>query len=174
MKISQLRYLMLLATSLTLILPLASLLAQEEAPEINQGPTESAKLTPLAQPMEIKRMPRLTVNVEGLTPEAGKVELSLFNSAETFMAEPFLQDSGKPNENGTLKVTFLNVFEGEYGLVVVHDENDNGLYDAGFLGLFGAEPVGYSNDASPWLGRPSWEAVSFEVQEDLEITIHMD
>ena len=163
----------LLISVMVLSLPAASLLAQEDAPEVNQAPTEGAKLTPLAAPMEIQRMPRLTVKVEGLIPSTGKVEVSLFNSAETFMTKPFLQDSGTPDENGAMQVTFLNVFEGEYGLVVVHDENDNDLYDAGFLG-FGAEAVAYSNDASAWLGRPSWEAVSFEVQEDLEVTIHVD
>jgi uncharacterized protein (DUF2141 family) len=103
----------------------------------------------------------------------GSVEISLFNSADTFMLKPFMQDSGVPNEEGVVEITFLNVFEGEYGLVVVHDENDNGLYDAGFLG-FGAEPVAYSNNASPWLGRPSFDAVRFEVQEDLQVTITVD
>ncbi len=173
MKIANTPILALLISVLALGLPVTSLLAQEDAPEVKQAPAEGAKLTPLAQPIEIKRLPRLTVKVEGLIPSTGKVEVSLFNSAETFMTKPFLQDSGTPDENGAMQVTLLNVFEGEYGLVVVHDENDNGLYDAGFLG-FGAEAVGYSNDASPWLGRPSWEAVIFEVQENTEVTIHMN
>jgi uncharacterized protein (DUF2141 family) len=148
-------------------------ISAQEAPELDDSPAPAASIKAAAAPIEIKRMPRLTVNVEGLTPEAGKVEVSLFNSTETFMIKPFMQDSGVPDAEGKLQVMFLNVFEGEYGLVVVHDENDNGLYDSGFLG-FGAEPVAYSNDARPWLGRPAFEAVSFEVQADLEVTIRMD
>lgn len=166
-------------SALVLLLLSASLLAQEGpvatdgVPEITEAPAESAALTPLAAPVEIKRMPRLTVNVEGLVAGAGPLEISLFNSAETFMKEPFYQESAKPDENGKAQVTFLNVFEGVYGLVVVQDENDNGVYDSGFLG-FGAEPLGYSNDAGPWLGRPAFDAVSFDVQEDTEVTIHMN
>lgn len=166
-------------SALALLLLSASLFAQDrpaatnDVPEITHAPTESAALTPLAAPVEIKRMPRLIVNVEGLVADTGPLEVSLFNSAETFMKEPLYQESARPDENGKAQVTFLNVFEGVYGLVVVQDENDNGLYDSGFLG-FGAEPVGYSNDAGPWLGRPTFEAVSFEVQADTVVTILMN
>lgn len=157
----------------TALLISSTLLPAQEQPEVDDAPKPQASLTPAPAPVEVKRMPRLTVNITGLAPETGTVEVSLFNSAETFMKEPFYQGSGTPDAEGKLQVRFLNVFEGSYGLVVVHDENDNKLYDSGFLG-FGAEPVGYSNEAKPWLGRPSFEAVSFEVQEDLEVTISMD
>jgi uncharacterized protein (DUF2141 family) len=167
---------LLLVLSLLLALPLFAQDSPElavEAPVVDDAPKPNAELKGIAERVEVKRMPRLTVNIEGLAPELGKVEVSLFNSADSFMKKPFFQESGTPDENGVLQVMFLNVFEGEYGLVVVHDENGNGLYDSGFLG-FGAEPLGYSNEASPWLGRPSWDAVSFEVQEDLEVTLHVD
>lgn len=145
----------------------------DEKPVVDDAPAPQAKTKAAPAPIEIKRMPRLTVIVEGLTPETGSVEVSLFNSTESFMIKPLMQDSGVPDAEGKLKIRFLNVLEGEYGLVVVHDENGNGLYDSGFLG-FGAEPVGYSRDAKPWLGRPAFEAVNFEVQEDLEVVIHMN
>jgi len=147
--------------------------AQEEVPELAPPPVNSTTVKPAPAPVEVKRLPRLTVKVAGLAPETGSVEVSLFNSAETFMLEPFFQESGVPDKDGNVEVLFLNVFEGEYGVVVVHDENANSLYDAGFLG-FGAEPVGYSNDAAPWLGRPSFEDVSFDVQESMEISINMN
>ncbi len=147
--------------------------SSEELPVVDDAPAAKPDTKAVRAPIEIRRMPRLTVVVEGLAPETGSVEISLFNSTETFMIKPFMQDSGVPDAEGKLTVRFLNVLEGEYGLVVVHDENGNGLYDSGFLG-FGAEPVGYSNDAKPWLGRPAFEAVSFEVQQDLEVTIHMN
>lgn len=143
-----------------------------EQPAVDDAPKPQAATTPKAAPVEVKRLPRLTVKVTGLTPEAGTVEVSLFDSADSFMKKPFFQEAGVPDAEGNLQVRFLNVFEGTYGLVVVHDENGNSVYDSGFLG-FGAEPVGYSNDASPWLGRPSFEAVSFEVQADHEVTINM-
>lgn len=166
--------------ALVLLLPLAPPQARAQLAEqddvLNTPDVQSvlpATIDSQPQNIEIKRMPRLSVRVEGLTPSVGSVEISLFNSADTFMTKPFMQDSAVPDEEGVVEITFLNVFEGEYGLVVVHDENDNGLYDSGFLG-FGAEPVAYSNNASPWLGRPSFDAVRFEVQEDLQVTITAD
>ena len=88
------------------------------------------------------------------------------------MVKPMLQESWVPDADGKVSMTFRNVFEGEYGLVIVHDANGNGLFDSGFLG-FGAEPVGYSNNVRPWLGRPSFDEVRFDVQEDTEVTINM-
>ena len=41
------------------------------------------------------QLARLTVTVQGLNPATGTVEISLFNSAESFMKEPFLQKSEK-------------------------------------------------------------------------------
>lgn len=144
-----------------------------ELPELQQPPADSTQIKSAPPPVEIKRMPRLKVTITGLEPSSGTVEVSLFNSEETFMVKPLLQESGEPDENGHLEIRFLNVFEGEYGLVVVHDENANGLFDSGFLG-FGAEPVAYSNKARPWLGRPTFEDVKFDVQENVDITISMD
>ncbi len=155
------------------LMMLATSLFAQDAPVVDDAPKPQAATRAAPAPVEVKRMPRLTVNVTGLAPEAGTVEVSLFDSAENFMKKPFYQESGTPDADGKVQVRFLNVMEGTYGLVVVHDENGNGVYDSGFLG-FGAEPVGYSNDAAPWLGRPSFEAVSFEVNEDLEVTINMD
>lgn len=159
-----------IATLATLVL--AAPLFAQDVPEVDDGPKPQAATTAAPAPMEIKRLPRLTVNVTGLAAETGTVEVSLFDSAENFMKKPFYQESGVPDDEGNLQVTFLNVFEGTYGLVVVHDENGNELYDSGFLG-FGAEPVGYSNNARPWFTRPDFEEVSFEVQSDLEVTINM-
>ena len=150
--------------------------AEQELPAVDNSAQAEVEIQPApaaTEAMEIKRLPRIKVVITGLAPETGKVEISLFNSAETFMIEPLYQESKVPNLEGRVKMQFLNVFEGEYAVVVVHDENDNGLYDAGFLG-FGAEPVGYSNNIRPFLGRPSFKEVSFSVVEDTEIAIEMD
>ncbi len=171
--------LMILLAGLSLALsPLAAQTASPENaspefPEVEPPPPDSTEIKTAPPPVEIKRMPRLKVTISGLASSSGTVEVSLFDSKETFMVKPFFQESGVPDEDGQLEIRFLNVFEGEYGLVVVHDENGNGLYDSGFLG-FGAEPVAYSNNVRPWLGRPSFDAVKFDVQENLDIAISMD
>ncbi|MEJ8566743.1 DUF2141 domain-containing protein [Elongatibacter sediminis] len=134
-----------------------------------------ALLALLALPLTASaQLANLHVLVTQLEPATGKVEVSLFDNAEDFMKKPFLQQTLPVDGNSELQFEFAGLVDGAYGVVVVHDENDNGVYDAGFLG-FGGEGLGYSNDARPWLGRPSFEAVRVDVgTEDLEIVIRTD
>lgn len=120
------------------------------------------------------QLARLTVTVHGLVPATGTLEVSLFNSAETFMHKPFLQRSEPVAGKEEITVAFAGLLAGEYAVVVVHDENGNGALDTGFLG-FGGESFGYSNDAATWRGRPDFEAARFTLgADDLEVAIHLD
>jgi uncharacterized protein (DUF2141 family) len=98
----------------------------------------------------------LAVSIKNLSPPTGTIEVTLFNSAETFMKEPYRQQSGKSNEKGEFITEFTDLTSGEYAVVVVHDANDNGKLDTGFLG-FGGESYRFSNNASSWFGRPDFE-----------------
>lgn len=115
----------------------------------------------------------LGIDVEGVETPTGKVEVSLFTSAEDFMKRPYLQQTQLVEGRAGLRFEFAGLPPGEYGVVVVHDENGNDVYDAGFFGI-GAEGLGYSNDAGPLLGRPSFEAIRFEIgEEDIDIAIDL-
>lgn len=120
------------------------------------------------------QLAKLTVVVSGIEPSTGTVEVSVFNTEETFMQKPLLQQNKKVDGLSEMTFVFAGLLEGKYALVVGHDENGNGVRDAGFLG-FGGESYAYSNDASSWLGRPSFEAASFGVfKDDLEILIGLE
>lgn len=126
----------------------------------------------LLAPAAEAQLARLEVTVHGLEPATGTVEVSLFNSATTFLKKPFLQKAAAVDGAEKLTFEFVGLLDGEYALVVVHDENDNKVLDNGFLG-FGGEGIGYSNDAVPWLlGRPSFDAARFTIgEEDMAITV---
>lgn len=98
----------------------------------------------------------LKVAVTNTVDSTGTVEVTLFNSKESFLKIAFLQRRGNVSEDGTFTAEFHGLPEGEYAVVVVHDENDNRRYDAGFLG-FGRERLGYSNNARSLLGRPGYD-----------------
>lgn len=120
------------------------------------------------------QLARLTVVVSGIEPSTGTVEVSVFNSAETFMQKPLLQGSRKVVGRSEATFEFAGLMEGSYAVVVVHDANDNGVLDSGFFG-FGGELYAYSNDASSWLGRPNFAAASFEVaKQDVDILIGLE
>ena len=107
-------------------------------------------------------------------PATGTVEVSLFNSEESFMQEVYIQKSGQVSESGEFTAEFAGLEEGEYAVVAVHDENGNQAYDSGFLG-FGKEGLGYSNNVRPWFGRPDFEETKFSVKtERTEIEITLD
>jgi len=128
-------------------------------------------LMPLLAEAELAK---LTVTIRGLVPATGTVEISVFNSAESFLHKPVLQKSEPVDGKGEITAEFFGMVEGNYAVVAVHDENDNGALDTGFLG-FGGESYGYSNDAFSWLGRPGFDAARFAIgAEDVEIFIDLD
>jgi uncharacterized protein (DUF2141 family) len=118
----------------------------------------------LSPALALAELPSVRVVVSSLSPATGTVEISLFDSAESFMIEPHLQQSGTAGEDGSFETEFVSLPEGEYAVVVVHDANDNGKLDSGFLG-FGGESYGYSNNARSWFGRPDFEDAKIVVDQ---------
>lgn len=121
----------------------------------------------------LAELPTITVRVSHPGVLGGTVEVSLFNSAETFMKKPFLQSSGPIANDGEFTATFAAVPEGDYAVVVVHDENNNATLDRGFLG-FGGESYAFSNGASPLFGWPDFKDVEFRVDHSVELDIELD
>jgi len=117
-------------------------------------------------------LPGVAVQVKNFSSTSGTVEVSLFNSAESFLVQPYLQQSGKVAEDGSYTTYFAALPEGEYAVVVVHDANDNGQLDRGFLDI-GGEDFGYSNNVRPLFFRPDFDEVKFVVG-DTDVSIEID
>ena len=122
---------------------------------------------------------KLTVNITGIDPAEGNLEVSLFDSEEDFLKKPWSQKVGKIAEDGTSTVSFSALPAGEIAVVVVHDANGNNKLDNGFLG-FGAESFAYTENPenARWyrflFGRPAFEEAVIEISESTEITISLD
>ena len=115
----------------------------------------------------------LKITITDAATTTGRIEVTLFDSSENFLKSAFLQQRGKVSEEGTLIVEFAGIEEGEYAVVVIHDENNNGIFDSGFLG-FGAEGLGYSNNVRPFLGRPDFDDVKLSIgagQTEIDISL---
>jgi uncharacterized protein (DUF2141 family) len=124
-----------------------------------------ALFTSLMSPaLALAELSSVRVVVSNLSPATGTVEVSLFDSAESFMIEPYLQQSGTTDEDGHFETEFAGLPDGEYAMVIVHDANDNGKLDNGFLG-FGGESYGYSNNARSLFGRPDFEDVKIPIDQ---------
>ena len=65
-----------------------------------------------------------------------------------------------PAKTGRVEVVFEDVAPGRYGIVVLHDENENRKIDRNFIGL-PKEGWGMSNNPRPGFSAPNFEAAAF-------------
>ena len=117
----------------------------------------------------------LTVEVVGLRSDDGNVHFALYDNPATFPDdEGRLRGTNVPISGRRSVAVFKYLMPGSYAVAVFHDENANGSFDQGFLGLL-LEDYGFSNGAPAFLGPPSFEQAKFAVPEKANrITIDVD
>ena len=115
----------------------------------------------------------LTVEVKDLQNSKGVVQFALYNKDGTIPDEDYKKCCKILKEkiqNGSSKVTFSNLPVGKYAINILHDENENGEIDKGFI--FPIEGVGISNYQSIGLtNRPNFSKASFELNSDKKIAV---
>lgn len=73
--------------------------------------------------------------------------------------------------NGTVTATLPPVPDGRYALIVVHDEDGNGVMTKNFLGL-PREGFGTSNNPR-FMGPPRFEPALFDLSGDVTIAVRL-
>lgn len=115
----------------------------------------------------------LTVEVKELQNSKGVVQFALFNKDGTIPDEDYKKCwkiLKEKIQNGTSKVTFSNLPLGKYAVNILHDENENGEIDKGFI--LPIEGVGFSNYQSIGLtNRLNFSKASFELNSDKKIAV---
>lgn len=111
----------------------------------------------------------LRIAIQGLKSDDGVVKVGLYDSEGTYTSH---KGSFKKAE---LSISNLNcewilkgVPQGEYALMLYHDENGNHKLDKNMIGI-PKEPYGFSNNVKPGLGLPDFKDVKFLV--DVEGTL---
>ena len=127
------------------------------------GPAYAA--TPLAT---------LTVKVEKVSPRGGDIRAALYTEKTYGDGNAKnIDDAVVPARPGETVVTFKDIKPGIYAIKLFQDFNRNGEFDMTWYGL-PAEKYGFSNDASPTLSEPPFDATKFEVRPGANtITIHL-
>jgi len=111
----------------------------------------------------------LTVTV-ALAGTGGHVLVGLHNES-TFMKAP-LESASSEIIDGKSTTIFTNVKPGTYGVMVVHDKNDNNRMDFEPTGM-PKEAYGMSNNIMSY-GPPQWSDAKFEVLTNpLDIEIRL-
>jgi uncharacterized protein (DUF2141 family) len=106
----------------------------------------------------------LTVTVQTVSPRGGILRLGLYDAAG------YPDDNSKPIASAdvpvtgeTMTVTLKDIPPGHYAIEAFQDVNANGKMDSSWIGL-PQEPYGFSRDAKPFLSKPGFNAVAFDLQ----------
>ena len=105
----------------------------------------------------------IEVTVKNIEEVKGSIRVGLFSNENDFLKTPV---EGKVVKvAGTeAKVVFENVTAGEYAVIVIHDENDNGELDTNGLGI-PKEGFAFGNNAMGMFGPPSFEKAKVVVDK---------
>ena len=106
----------------------------------------------------------LTVHIENLENNDGKLIVGLYNDEEKFLNKTYKGVVADIDDNKST-VVFNNVPKGVYAISFIHDENDNGKMDTNFMGI-PKEDYGCSNNAKGFMGPPRWNDAKFELNNN--------
>jgi uncharacterized protein (DUF2141 family) len=106
---------------------------------------------------------KLEVVVKNIKVEKGKIMVGLFVSEDSFLKNATL---GKVIQaSGTeVHVIFEDIKPGEYGLSIIHDENENGELDTNMMGI-PTEGFAFGNNAMGMFGPPSFEKAKIKIED---------
>lgn len=103
----------------------------------------------------------VVLEVSGLRNDHGVLRAGLFDRASTFLQEGHeAATCVVAIRGGRASCDFGAVPEGAYAIAFFHDENDDHQFGRDWIGL-PTEGFGFSNDAAPGLGPPSYESARF-------------
>jgi len=117
----------------------------------------------------------VAVTVSGVRSREGSLRAKLVRSAEGFPGSDayVVAKQRRPIEGESVRFVFEGLPYGEYAVVCLHDEDDDGALDRTLIGL-PAEGVGFSSGARIRYGPPGFEEARFELAgPELELAIEM-
>lgn len=117
----------------------------------------------------------LRITIQGVRSDEGEILIGLYDNADGFKSaianaakRGLLPDStrrigtairAKP---GVVSTVFTQLPSGQYAIIVIHDENDNGRLDENSFGV-PTEGYGFGNNAQALLSSPSFDAAAITV-----------
>jgi len=103
----------------------------------------------------------LTIHVLNVLPSGGILRLGVYDAAR------YPDDDSKPVASADVPatapetvITLHGIAPGTYAIQTFQDVNGNDKMDTSWVGL-PLEPFGFSDDAKPFLSKPSFDAVKF-------------
>ncbi len=118
-----------------------------------------------------ERVSTLIIEVIGLRSGKGDVHYAVYDSPENFPTRDGRVASGNvPAKRDGVKIPVKGLKKGTYAVAVFHDENRNDEFDQGLFGI-PLEDYGFSNNASGFLGPPSFKDAAVILNKDMVRTV---
>lgn len=105
---------------------------------------------------------RLTIHVEHVSPKGGIVSLALFTKDNYNDDDHPTLSRDVPADPAGNTIVIEGLKPGVYAIKMMQDINADGKFETSWLGL-PLEPYGFSNNARPFLGEPSFRRTAFTV-----------
>jgi len=103
------------------------------------------------------------VEVTGLKAPVGAVHVALYDKAENFPDDDAMLASRVAGaKKGAVRIVFSGLAAGRYALAAYHDEDGDGNFDQGPMGV-PLEGYGFSGVAKVLFGPPSFDEAAFQV-----------
>lgn len=107
----------------------------------------------------------LAIDLSGIRVAEGHLMVSLVDASAGWNDQaPPVQATRVPAVQGATRIVFEDVAPGTYGVMVLHDQNDNGKLDTNLVGM-PIEGYGFSNNPRV-MRKPTWEEARFEMAAD--------
>jgi len=121
------------------------------------------------------RAAELRLTISGVRSDSGELLIGIYDNADGFISaianatkNGLMVDSGRlvglsmRAKTGSQIAVFTQLPPGRYAVIIVHDENDNGLLDANILGV-PTEGYCFSRDAQGVFSAPSFDAAALTI-----------
>ena len=104
----------------------------------------------------------LTVTLRDVRVQTGLIKVAVVDSQAGWdgQAKP-VQADGAPPSGDTATFVFKGLAPGAYGVLVTHDENNNGKLDSNMIGM-PVEAYGFSNNPRV-MRKPTWDEARIDI-----------
>jgi len=107
--------------------------------------------------------PAVTISVTGIETHDGFIMIALYDEAGWGGAP--IEAAREPVSSAAVTVTLAAPAPGQYAIRLFHDVDGNGELNSNMMGI-PTEPFGFSNNAPPRFGPPSFAAAAFDIGDD--------
>ena len=130
---------------------------------LSTPPQSAAKPTP---PPKAPSSGSLTILIQGLRNNDGRVSLTLYNRADGYPMKPKLAFAKRDAtiQNKQVRFVFPALPCGTYAVAAYHDENANGKLDTNWIGI-PREGTAASNNAKGFMGPPKFRDARFHFKQ---------